>query len=95
MGIYAGSTPIQRLWNSGEVSAAHINGQLVWPDIPPDWLWTAGNSGVTLLRYLGSSNSLTIPVSVNGLSVTALAPTACSYITAESVKIPASAASLY
>ncbi len=95
MGIYAGSTPIQRLWNSGEVLAVHIDGQHVWPDIPPDWLWQTEDSGVTLLRYLGSSNSVTIPAAVGGLAVTALAPTACSYTNAESVRIPSSVVSLY
>ena len=95
MSIRTGSTPIQRMCHMGEIIAAYLDSALIWTAPVSDWLWQSDGSEVTLLLYHGSSNSPVVPTSVDGLPVTALAPTACNYADISSVTIPAGVVNLY
>ncbi|MBR6617015.1 MAG: hypothetical protein IKL00_03965 [Oscillospiraceae bacterium] len=88
MAIVSGTAPVQRMRHMGEIIAAYLDRTLLWTAPVSDWLWQSDGSEVTLLLYHGSSDSPIIPESVEGLPVTALAPTACNYAGISSVTIP-------
>ncbi len=75
----------------GAVDAVYYADEKVWPaaDAAADWLYTSDMESVTLLLYTGSETFLTIPSRIDGLQVTALAPTACNYAAIKTVRIPA------
>lgn len=93
MGIFCGRNSAQRLYAGGDAMAAYYGTELVWQpagDAGADWLWKQDSSGVTLLLYRGNARALTIPSSIEGIPVTALAATACNYADVTSVTIPVS-----
>ncbi len=90
MALYFGDASMSAGFCNGEVMAVYYADEKVWPVYDPasDWLYTTDGENVTLLLYLGNMPFLTIPAELDGLPVTALAPTACNHADIRTVRIP-------
>lgn len=99
MGIFMNTGYAASLYRNAEITSVYYGTEKVWPDptdsdSATDWLYRSDDTGITLLLYMGSEAVLHIPSQIDGIPVTALAPTACNYAPLRSVTIPASITAL-
>ena len=92
MGIYRGTHAVQQVYRSNAVDRVYLGTKRIFPDILPEtqWLYSSDGTGITLLLYLGTDKAISVPDRMDGLPVTALAPTACNYCCCNLISLPAS-----
>ncbi|MBQ8010639.1 MAG: hypothetical protein IJ265_03710 [Oscillospiraceae bacterium] len=91
MNICLGTSPVRRFWYGSDAFTAKLGTAKVWTSAEAEnWVRLAENGSITLLLHRGTSSFLTIPAQLDGVPVTALAPSACTFTRAKLAVLPPS-----